>query len=101
MTNNNSTPEGNFWFAFALGSTLVAATVFLLGTRKGRDALRKIIDRAENLDNDSFAKELIKGIEKLASANQNKEERSSSSINVSSLLKKIEGFALKEKNGSN
>ena len=97
MTNNNSTSEGSFWFAFALGSTLVAAIIFLLGTKKGRDALRKIIDRAESVNNESLGQEIIKGIEKIASSSQNKEKSSSSQINVNSLLKRIEAFALKNK----
>jgi len=97
MTNNNSETEGSFWFAFALGSTLVAMVVFLLGTKQGRETLKKVIERAENLDNDSLAKELIKGIEKVASSGQNKEKSISSQINVNSLLKKIEKFTTKEK----
>lgn len=90
MTSDNSFPEGSFWFAFALGSSLVMAVIFLLGTKKGRNILRKIIDQAENIDNDSLGQEIIKGIEKLASSYQNKTKVSSSPANVDSLLKKIE-----------
>ena len=96
MNNSHHSQESNFWFAFALGGSLVATVTFLLGTQKGREMLKKIISQAENISNESLIQEIIKGIEKLASSYQkDKSKQVSSPISVGSLLKRIESFAFR------
>jgi len=45
--NNKKT---NFWFGFTLGAGSIAVSAFLLGTKKGRQLLKKAIDFSENLE---------------------------------------------------
>lgn len=41
----------NFWFGFALGTTSVALLAYLLGTKKGRQSFKKLIELSENMEN--------------------------------------------------
>lgn len=49
MKNPNSHPT-NFWFGFAVGSITAAATGYFLGTKQGRQTLKKIIEYAETVE---------------------------------------------------
>lgn len=40
----------DFWSGFALGATALALISFLLGTKKGREFLKKALDITENVD---------------------------------------------------
>lgn len=42
--------QSNFWFGFALGATAGLSALFMLGTEKGRDRLKKLIKVSENLE---------------------------------------------------
>lgn len=42
--------HGNFWSGFYMGTILGAGGLFLLGTKKGRETLQKILDATENLE---------------------------------------------------
>lgn len=48
MKNNIQHPT-NFWFGFALGTISALSCTYLLGTKKGRDVLKKILECVENL----------------------------------------------------
>ncbi len=52
MENTNNSKTNSFWVAFALGTTLSAAFVYLFGTSKGRKLLKKILDSTEGLEED-------------------------------------------------
>lgn len=43
----------NFWFGFAAGTLGASAIAYFLGTKKGREALKKCIAMAENLEENS------------------------------------------------
>ena len=43
----------NFWFGFALGTVSVSALAYLLGTKKGRDQLKKVLEYAEQYEYNS------------------------------------------------
>ncbi len=46
--NNNRTT--NFWFGFSLGLTTAVSIIYLFGTKKGRESLKKLIEFSENLE---------------------------------------------------
>jgi hypothetical protein len=45
-------PATNFWFGFSLGIAGTTAVGYLLGTKKGRQTLRKLLDYAEETPHD-------------------------------------------------
>lgn len=52
MATNNSTYQsgGNIWFGVAVGMLLGGGGLYLLGTKNGRDMLKKIIALAEDME---------------------------------------------------
>jgi Mn-dependent DtxR family transcriptional regulator len=72
MLNNSQKqkPEGNFWLGFLLGGILGAGGLFLLGTKKGRKTLKKIIEASEELE-ESLA-DIIGDLEEKIEENQEK-----------------------------
>jgi hypothetical protein len=52
MKNDDRVKESvsNFWLSFVLGFFLGGGAIFLLGTKKGRKFLKKIIQSAEELE---------------------------------------------------
>lgn len=93
MLNNNQKPrlENNFWSGFLLGGILGAGCLFLLGTKKGRQILKKMIKSAEELE-ESLA-EIIGDLEEKIEENQKKMENKIAEVipekNISSVLQKI------------
>ena len=53
MKNQNNHHPTNFWLGFALGVSGAAALAYLLGTEKGRDTAKKIIEYAQNCEEGS------------------------------------------------
>lgn len=53
MTKTNSPHGTNFWFGFALGISGASALAYLLGTQKGRETAKKVLDYAENCQDGS------------------------------------------------
>ncbi len=54
MKNQNKQPSAtNFWFGFAAGSLGATAATYLLGTKRGRETLKKCITMAERLEENS------------------------------------------------
>ncbi len=47
MTKQNKQPASNFWFGFSFGILSMAGGAYLLGTKKGREQLKKIMEFAE------------------------------------------------------
>lgn len=85
MLNNSQKqkPEGKFWFGLLVGGILGASGLFLLGTKKGRRLLKKILESTEELE-DSLADVISEFEEKV-------EENSHliPSKNVDAVLQKI------------
>ena len=44
----------NFWFGFALGATTASTALVLLGTKKGRQTLKKALELSEGLEETLF-----------------------------------------------
>jgi predicted transcriptional regulator len=40
----------NFWFGFSLGVSASAAAIYFLGTKRGRENLKKLIELTEDLE---------------------------------------------------
>lgn len=77
---NNNTPQTNFWFGFAFGAIAIGGLGYLVGTSKGRNVLKKILETAENYNGDinpiikEITKELSNKLEDL-SFNQETENK--------------------------
>lgn len=54
MTKTNNAPHGsNFWFGFALGISGASALAYFLGTQKGRETAKKVLEYAEKCEDGS------------------------------------------------
>ena len=92
----------NFWFGFALGITASGAALYLLGTEKGREALKKIIDFAEKTDIEKVLEEVVAkfeaGIEKTKErAQEHHSTQGKQNSGLHSLIDKIESFSSEDK----
>ncbi|OGK23401.1 hypothetical protein A3A46_03065 [Candidatus Roizmanbacteria bacterium RIFCSPLOWO2_01_FULL_37_13] len=54
MPNQNHNRNSNLWLGFAFGAISVAAVALLLGTKKGRQTLKKILELSENLEENAL-----------------------------------------------
>lgn len=67
MKNNND-QHTNFWFGFAVGTIAAAAGSYLLGTKDGRNTVKKLLVLSENLEENlidirtQFKQELSQGL---------------------------------------
>lgn len=59
MKSQNNHPT-NFWFGFAVGTLGAAIAAYLVGTKKGRHNLKKLIEFSENMEENT--PNLISGI---------------------------------------
>lgn len=60
MVNNDIEAHrgySNFWSGFYMGLAVAAGGLFLLGTKKGRESLKRVLDATEDLE--GSAEELI------------------------------------------
>jgi hypothetical protein len=51
MTKPDNHTNTNFWFGFALGSITLTAAAYMLGTKKGREKLKQLIEYADTMEN--------------------------------------------------
>ena len=42
--------RSSFWFGFALGVSTASSAIFFLGTKKGRETLKRVLELSEGLD---------------------------------------------------
>ena len=92
----------NFWFGVALGMTASGAALYLLGTKKGRDALKKVIDFAENADIEKVLEEVVAnfedGVEKTKEvAGELQSSAGKHGSGLHSLIDKIGSFSREDK----
>ena len=66
MKKQNNTHPTNFWFGFAIGTLGAAIAAYLMGTKKGRQNLRKFIELSENIEENS--PDLISGMHETLNA---------------------------------
>lgn len=50
MTQEHKSNTNNFWFGYALGMISGSAAIYLLGTKKGRETLKTVIQHTENYE---------------------------------------------------
>ncbi len=62
--------RSGFWFGFALGVSTASSAIFFLGTKKGRETLKKVLDASEGLDEVLFEKIKEFGVEALHEVNE-------------------------------
>lgn len=85
----------NFWFGFALGTFAAGSAAYLLGTKKGRETLKKIVTYCEEHEEDSF--EFLQKIQKFINQKVStieipsgeKEKGSPQLSNIESLIDRI------------
>lgn len=53
MTKQNKHSGSNFWFGFSMGIISMAGGAYLVGTKKGREQLKKIMEFAEQYNEKS------------------------------------------------
>jgi len=44
--------KSNFWTGFAFGSVVIGLSAYALGTKKGREQLKKVLELADNMGED-------------------------------------------------
>lgn len=49
MIKHDKQPNTNFWFGFALGSITLTAAAYMLGTKKGREKLKQLLEYADTM----------------------------------------------------
>lgn len=59
--NSNYHPT-NFWFGFSIGIAAAAGSFYLLGTKQGRENLKRVIEYSENLP--ATIEKLVQELEK-------------------------------------
>lgn len=61
--------RSSFWFGFALGVSTASSAIFFLGTKKGRETLKRVLELSEGLDDVLFDKLKELGVETLKEVN--------------------------------
>lgn len=54
LQGQNHNKNSNLWLGFAFGSIAATAAIFFLGTKKGRDTLKKLLELSENLEENAL-----------------------------------------------
>lgn len=92
MEDTSKHKTSNLWFGFALGMTTSGVIMYLLGTRKGRERLKKLIEFAESTNFEEYIEDLVDklddGVIKTKGVN----------TGLDNLIDKIESFSSQEKN---
>ena len=90
MAEQNNYQPSAFWFGFSLGTIATGLSLYFLGTKKGREKLKKIMDLTENLEENALVlfQELEEHIE---SANEpgDTSEKGSTLMSVLSRMKNL------------
>ncbi|MBI4226569.1 YtxH domain-containing protein [Candidatus Roizmanbacteria bacterium] len=78
MPGQNDNKSSNLWLGFAFGAIAATAVAFLLGTKKGRQTLKKLLELSENLEENALTiaeeieETILDNAQKLPEAKQNK-----------------------------
>src|SRR3989344_9471781 len=74
----NHNKSSNLWLGFTFGAIAATTIVFLLGTKKGRQTLKKLLEFSENLEENALViaeqieESMIEKAEKISDAKHNK-----------------------------
>lgn len=93
MKKINKPPATNFWFGFSFGVASMAGAAYLLGTAKGREKLKKLMEFAEqhNLKSGEIFEYLqTMGETKKADTNEIKS-------NLESIIDRVKNITLEKK----
>ncbi len=52
--DQNHNKNSNLWLGFAFGAASVSVLAFFLGTKKGREMLKKILELSENMEENAL-----------------------------------------------
>lgn len=82
MTNHDKPHATNFWFGFALGSITLTAAAYMIGTKKGREKLKQLLEYAETMQD--MPEELFALLPTIKEMLKKENGKDSSEINTSS-----------------
>lgn len=86
MKKQNNHQPTNFWFGFAVGAVAALGASYLLGTKKGRESLKKLIAASEQFP--ERIPEIIEEFQKLA-REKHGESKFTGLQTIDSVIKKI------------
>ncbi len=86
MKNQSNHQPTNFWFGFSIGTVAALGACYLLGTKKGRETLKKLITMSEELP--GKIPEMIETLQKMA-PKSSMESKFSGLQTIDSVIKKI------------
>ncbi|MEO6508466.1 MAG: hypothetical protein ABIO02_00780 [Patescibacteria group bacterium] len=78
MKKHEHQPNTNFWFGFALGSITLTALAYMVGTKKGREKLKELIDYADTIED--MPEELFRLLPTIKEMLKNEASSDSSSV---------------------
>ncbi len=90
MDTANRQKASNLWFGFALGMTASSLIVYFLGTRKGRERLKKLIEFSEKTNLDEYFEGLVNSFD-----DHVKKEKKEINSGLDNLIDKIQSFSAK------
>lgn len=92
MAKNDQHKITDFWAGFALGATALTLVGFLLGTKKGREFLKKAMDISENFE--EHVRELLeeKGEEGFIETIREKVQEIPNSTGLGNIIDKIKSL---------
>ncbi len=91
MDGINKHKTSNLWFGFALGMTASGVIIYLLGTSKGRERLKKLIDFAENTNIEEYIEGLVDKLDDRV------EKTNGINSGMDNLIDKIQSFSSHDK----
>jgi hypothetical protein len=99
MEKTNREKVTNFWFGFAFGGLTLGALTFFLGTKKGRQTLKKVLEVSENLEEDllTYGQELLEKGDDLKETAANLVGAKQTHFSLGGLLDKMRVFSPRTK----
>jgi gas vesicle protein len=76
--HDNIHHTSNFWFGFAMGTVSLAAIAYLLGTKKGREKLKQLVEYADTVED--MPEELFAMLPTIKDMLKNTEEKVSEAL---------------------
>lgn len=93
MKKQNKPPATNFWFGFSFGVASMAGAAYLLGTAKGREKLKKLMEFAEQHNMKSG--EIFEFVQNMGEPK--KKDSSEIKSNLESIIDRVKSITLEKK----
>ncbi len=93
MKKQSKPPATNFWFGFSFGVASMAGAAYLLGTEKGREKLKKLMEFAEQHNVKSG--EIFDFVQNMGETK--KKETNEIKSNLESIIDRVKNITLEKK----